>query len=227
MKDVARWAILGGVGLSWLALSGGSPAAAASLTIEHTPPHLTVRIPAPTDLHTVLTAVCAQTQARCDLAAPTAAARLGPTTVSGSWMEVVVKLVAAAGLNVTAAPVLGGPGAQLVVLGPSDSGPETTAPTPPPFAGPPGIPLGFLIPPPAPRGTTLVLPFPDAQGNPVVIPVPTEPLAVLPWPGPDGQPVSVPPNPEPLTVLPIPGPEGQPLPIPPTVGTPGPARRAE
>ncbi len=211
MEGVACWAILGGVGLSWLALGGGPPAA-GPVIVEYVPPHLTVRIPEATDLHTVLTAVCAQTHARCELAAPSGAVPVAPATVTGSWLEVVAQLVAGAGLNVTAAPVLGGPGAQLVVLAPS---------------GPPGIPLGFLLPPPAPRGTTLVLPFPDGQGNPVVIPIPTEPLTVLPWPGPDGQPVSVPRNPEPLTVLPIPGPEGQPIPIPPTVGTPGPERRAE
>jgi len=49
--------------------------------------------------------------------------------------------------------------------------------------------------PPGPPPTTMVLPFPDPNGNPITVPVTNEPLTVLPWPGPDGQPIVVKPAP--------------------------------
>ncbi len=34
MEGVVRWAIMGGIGLTWMALGGGSPAAAPPVTVE-------------------------------------------------------------------------------------------------------------------------------------------------------------------------------------------------
>ncbi len=272
MNTVARWA-MGGLGLSWLVFAAGLAAAEPQVTVEYTPPHLTVKISEATDLHAVLAAVCAETQARCDLAP--AAASVAPTTVTGTWGEVVTQLLRGWGLNYTIMPPVEGQAAQLVVLGPSPpatgpaapalerprdfasggtpgSTPETrfdspedgsrgSASMPGPQGAPPsgaaasgdqpstlageanragadhsealgrshaaepapatpsapsgalGTPLWAQIRPPAPRGTTMVLPFPDAQGNPIVVTIPTEPLKVFPFPGPDGQPVPIPP----------------------------------
>ncbi len=267
------------------------------------PPHLTVRISEATDLHTVLAVVCAQTQARRDLAAPAAAVPVGPTSAEGTWGAVVAKLMTGSGLSFTAVPPAAGHEAQLVVLGPSgpvagtlgsapDSAAASGSPSPdaggapgaargstlempsaspedvargsasmpgPPAAPPPvaadggpqpstssgdasragtgqsealggsqaagpapaalppagalGTPLWAQIRPPAPRGTTMVLPFPDAQGNPIVVTIPTEPLKVFPFPGPDGQPVPIPPpQPGQKLIWPFPPPAGAPHP---------------
>ncbi len=267
MKGVVRWAILGGVGLSWLALGGGLPAAAPSVTVEYAPPHLTVRISEATDLHTVLTAVCAQTRARCELAAPAAAVPVGPTTVEGLWAQAVLKLLQGSGLIYALLPPGPDGEARLVVEGPGaphgvapageprnfsslmrSPAPATTLSVPEggatsgessageaaPGTGPdlsvPGLfeHLGRAAQTPeAAAPTHFTLPFPDSEGNPVVVPISNEPLTVFPFPGPDGQPVPVPPNPGPLTVFPFPGPDGQPVPIPPTVRPPGPGGRVE
>lgn len=316
MQGSMRRALIGGLGLGWMLVWAGSLAGAPTVTVEYVPPHLTVRISEATDLHTVLAAVCAQTQARCDLPAPAAAVPVAPTIVEGTWGEVVAKLLQGSGLRFATLPPEAGHEAQLVVLGssgevpgapaqplssgsgvasdsssvkpaaggvsgaapastretPSGSpvemtpssasvrglqaapssdtagtkpqpstlsgdvsqsegghsealggsqttGPAAALPIHPVFGlgtGPPGA----LRRPPAP-GTTMVYPFPDPHGNPVVVTIPSEPLRVLPFPGPDGQPVPVPP-PQPLKVFPFPGPDGQPVPIPspPTAGTP-------
>jgi len=57
---------------------------------------------------------------------------------------------------------------------------------------------------PLPPGSPYVLPFPDANGNPISVPASYPPTMVLPWPDANGNPIVVTPVPGQKTEYPIP-----------------------
>lgn len=83
-----------------LAVSAGAAfAQSPTVTVESEADHITVRILEPTELSTVLEAVCRHLQARCDGLDAAAGAQIPPATVTDTWPGVVRKLLEGSGLN--------------------------------------------------------------------------------------------------------------------------------
>lgn len=274
---------------------------------QYAHPTLTLQVGGPTDLRTVLEAICQVSQSRCQIAPRAEETAVAPMTLVGHWKEVVAKLLEGTKLNYVAVEPGPGRAGQLLVearravgtvtLAGREAGdgtvtssrssltdeeirrlrarqaenarvtpPLTPAERPsrtdeeiaelrsrggslnpnPPAPSPPlseqmaglastraqrlmGKDVNAAKPDPeqirksqesirmlyeglsklnpGPPPTTFTLPYPDPNGNPIVVPYSNQPLTVLPWPGPDGRPIIV-----------TPGPPSQKLqyPIPPT-----------
>ena len=85
------------VGFS-LALALTAPGAWASdtqasgVTVDYVYPTLTLGVSQPTDLQTVLEAICQRTEASCEIAPGAAQVVVPPVVLTGSWAEVIAKL---------------------------------------------------------------------------------------------------------------------------------------
>jgi len=84
-------------------------------TVEYNRGILTVRLTQPTDLRTVLEAICQVTESRCDVGASAAEVELPPVSLTGTWREVVRLLMEGAGHNYAALEPSGGQGGRLWV----------------------------------------------------------------------------------------------------------------
>lgn len=84
-------------------------------TVEYGRGTLTVHLTQPTDLLTVLEAICRATDSRCDVAASAAEVELPPLALSGTWRAVITQLFEGAGHNYAALEPRGGQGGRLWV----------------------------------------------------------------------------------------------------------------
>ncbi len=83
-----------------LTVSAGSAfAQSPTVTVDSKADQVTVQILEPTDLSTVLEAVCRHLQARCDGLDAAAGVQIPPATVTDTWPGVVRKLLEGTGLN--------------------------------------------------------------------------------------------------------------------------------
>ena len=84
-------------------------------TVEYTRGILTVHLAQPTDLRTVLEAICQATDSRCEVAASAAEVELPPLSLTGTWRAVVTQLFEGSGHNYAALEPSGGQGGRLWV----------------------------------------------------------------------------------------------------------------
>ncbi len=240
------------------------------VAVEYSPPILTVRVIAATNLEAVMKELCQATQARCDLIPELAGVAVEPITLTGTWANVVALLLEGTGFNVaTVEPTRARRGVLLISERPKgidspatklgSSHPDTKLgrssddadraileqeekeresserPERPSsygavdssLAGESGIEqrdvevlpsdadaqpspeqqrnsdaairnmyLGPAVRPavvPPPPGMA-VLPYPDANGNPIYIPITNQPITMLPYPDAQGRPIYVAPG---------------------------------
>jgi len=246
-----------------------TPAPGAGVVVDYANSRLTLRITQPTDLHAALEALCQRTKTRCDLAPELVQTKVEPTTISGTWKEVVATLLE--GESVNYANLGPGPSGRLVVQTRRAAPPatptklderegkvaqqrrdsesadardqeerrekENQAATPTPLSSPseeedrsefrvgggaagerggsqssePGMSSqehqareaavwGIITGrtptqtgPTAPPGM-VALPFPDANGNPILVPATGQGMTAGPFPGPNGQPLPITPG---------------------------------
>jgi hypothetical protein len=93
--------------------AGAQEAPAPGVAVEVVNSKVTLRVTQSADLHTVLEVLCQRTQTRCDLTPELAQATVEPTTISGTWKEVVAQLLE--GESVNYANLGPGPSGRLVV----------------------------------------------------------------------------------------------------------------
>jgi len=237
-------------------------AAGARVTVEYAPPTLAVQVIEPTDLRTILEAICQRTGVRCQIASSAAEIMVPPLSLTGRWNEVLGQLLEGTQLNyasMASGPF--GPGLLLVEARSPGTGAQPASSesaqtnrgaltSPDPWASSVGRDVGNppaaaaeassspveaeasytaptggapFVPPPG----TVALPFPGAEGRPIVVPAGGTPPGVAPNPFSDafGNPILTPPTGQPIVGSPFPGPNGQPIgtsPAPPGQGPPNP-----
>jgi hypothetical protein len=93
----------------------------AAVTVESSPPTVSVRLTRPASLGAVIESLCEKTQARCD-GLPTVSfwPTVSPREVSGSWEFVVGELMSGSGVGYAVVPPSAGREAQLIIQGRSD-----------------------------------------------------------------------------------------------------------
>jgi hypothetical protein len=87
----------------------------SAVVVEHHAPRLTVRISSAMDLRSVLDVVCREASANCRIVPGVPAGTVAPTTVSGTWLDVIGALLQGSDLRYAATPAVPGLPAQLVI----------------------------------------------------------------------------------------------------------------
>ena len=106
------------LGLCTLQLLGqAQPAAATTPTIHYSFPNVSIEIARSTSLQSVLQEFCRQTGADCTGLDQTAGSSVAPSTLRGTWSEVLNQLMEGTALNYAAGPPSRSQGGRLVIQG--------------------------------------------------------------------------------------------------------------
>jgi len=187
------------------------------ITVQYTnSSHIILRVNQESSVQAVLEAFCSGARFKCEIVPQATQTKVVPMTVSGSWDEIVGKVLEGTGLSYVGFPSSGSSEGRLLVQlssGPDAPRPAMAAMTPPPQPAPEPEPLANMTPATQPDANSSSSTGPASQ-SPEASPAPEPPagMAFTPFVGPDGKPVVVPISPS-TSYAPFVDQNGQPIEI--------------